>query len=216
MTDAIRVVLVDDHAIVREGIRHVLTGTLGIEVVGEASDGENAIAIITARQPDVVLLDITLPGKSGLEVASELRKEMPALKIIVLSMHDDAQYVVEAVKAGVNGYLLKDSGAEELRKAVLTVHAGTAYFSSGVINHLGAAVRGQPAPGLAPIDRLTAREREVLACIAKGLTNKETANELGISPRTVETHRESLMRKIDIKTVAGLTRFALESGVLPQ
>ncbi len=214
MRNSIRVVLVDDHAMVREGIRHVLTGMLGIEVVGEASDGARALTTIRALKPDVVLLDITLPGKSGLEVAKELRDEMANLKILVLSMHDEAQYIVEAVKAGVNGYLLKDAGAEELRKAVVAVYAGTEYFSAGVINHLGAAVRQQPSHQPSPVDRLTPREQQVLISIASGRTNKETAGALGISPRTVETHRESIMRKTDIKTVAGLTRFALQAGLL--
>jgi len=214
MSGNIRVGLVDDHAIVREGIRHVLTATHGIEVVGEASNAEDALSMIDEEAPDIVLLDITLPDSSGLELTKRIRERTPELKILVLSMHDDAQYVVAAVRAGVHGYVLKDADAEELRRAVVAVHSGTEYFSSGVINHLGAAVRQEPPPEPAKLARLTAREREVLAGVARGHTNKEIARDLGISPRTVETHRESLMRKIRIKTVAGLTRFAIDTGLL--
>jgi DNA-binding NarL/FixJ family response regulator len=171
---------------------------------------------VRQHNPELVLLDISLPGQTGLSVASRLLEEMPDIKILILSMHDHARYVVEAVKVGVHGYLLKDAGAEELRKAVAAIQRGTQYFSPGVISHLGAAVRQQPGEAFADVNRLTKRERQVLVNIARGRTNKETARDLGISTRTVETHRESLMRKVDIKTVAGLTRLALEAGLLSE
>lgn len=214
MSDPIRVALVDDHAIVREGIRHVLATTPDIEVVGEASNAEDALSLIDEEAPDLILLDITLPGVSGLDLTRRIRERTPQLKILVLSMHDDAQYVVAAVKAGVHGYVLKDADATELRRAVVAVYSGIEYFSSGVINHLGAAVRKEPPADDAKLHRLTTRERQVLVGVAKGQTNKEIARDLNISPRTVETHRESLMRKIDIKTVAGLTRFAIDADLL--
>lgn len=209
-----RVVLVDDHAMVREGIRHVLATSPGIDIVGEAANGDSALHTIREHEPDIVLLDISLPGKTGLAVAAQLQQELPHIKVLILSMHDHARYVIEAVKVGVQGYILKDAGADELRKAIAMVSSGTQYFSPGVVGHLGAAVRQPGGEQPAGVHRLTNREKEVLLHIAKGLTNKETAKELGISTRTVETHRESLMKKVDIRTVAGLTRFALETGLL--
>jgi DNA-binding NarL/FixJ family response regulator len=210
----IRVLVVDDHAVVREGIRHVLAGEPGFEVVGEAANGEQALALARAEQPDVVVLDVTMPGESGLRVA-------PRARVLIMSMHENAEYVREGVRAGASGYLLKDSAAAELRLAVRAVHAGGTYFSTHAALGLSGAVppaappEPEPVPAaapLAPADGLTARERDVLAGIARGLTNKEIAAELGISHRTVETHRESLMRKLNIRTVAGLTRYVLDGG----
>ena len=212
---AIRVLVVDDHAVVREGIRSVLERQPGFEVVGEAADGAAALKLATATNPDVVVLDVSMPGGSGLRTAADLRTQVPEARVLILSMYDNAEYVLEAVRAGASGYLLKDSAATDLRQAVTKVHAGESYFSSAVEAQLTAAKRGE-------IDResqsgklgmLSGREREVLARIARGLTNKEIGTELGISHRTVETHRESLMRKLRIHTVAGLTKFALETGL---
>ena len=213
---AIRVLVVDDHAVVREGIRSVLERQPGFEVVGEAGDGASALKLAAATAPDVVVLDVSMPGGSGLRTAADLRTQVPEARVLILSMHDNAEYVLEAVRAGASGYLLKDSAATDLRQAVTAVHGGMNYFSSAVEAQLTAAKRGE-------IDResqggklgmLSGREREVLARIARGLTNKEIGTELGISHRTVETHRESLMRKLRIHTVAGLTKFALETGLV--
>lgn len=216
MTEAaIRVLVVDDHAVVREGIRSVLERQPGFEVVGEAADGAAALKLAASTNPDVVVLDVSMPGGSGLRTAADLRTQVPEARVLILSMYDNAEYVLEAVRAGASGYLLKDSAATDLRQAVTKVHAGESYFSSAVEAQLTAAKRGE-------IDResqsgklgmLSGREREVLARIARGLTNKEIGTELGISHRTVETHRESLMRKLRIHTVAGLTKFALETGL---
>lgn len=219
----IRVLVVDDHAVVREGIRHVLAGEPGFEVVGEAANGEQALALASAQRPDVIVLDVTMPGESGLRVAPKLRAAVPEARVLIMSMHENAEYVREGVRAGASGYLLKDSAAAELRLAVRAVHAGGTYFST----HAALGLSGAPMPGLVPTvapalpepepttppaDGLTARERDVLDGIARGLTNKEIAAELGISHRTVETHRESLMRKLGIRTVAGLTRYVLDGG----
>jgi DNA-binding NarL/FixJ family response regulator len=212
----IRVLVVDDHAVVREGIRHVLAGEPGFEVVGEAANGEQALALARSQRPDVVVLDVTMPGESGLRVAPKLRAAVPGARVLIMSMHENAEYVREGVRAGASGYLLKDSAAAELRLAVRAVHAGGTYFSThAALGLSGAAPPAppEPEPGpAAPADGLTARERDVLAGIARGLTNKEIAGELGISHRTVETHRESLMRKLNIRTVAGLTRYVLDGG----
>ena len=213
----IRVLVVDDHAVVREGIRHVLAGEPGFEVVGEAANGEQALALARSQRPDVVVLDVTMPGESGLRVAPKLRAAVPGARVLIMSMHENAEYVREGVRAGASGYLLKDSAAAELRLAVRAVHAGGTYFSTHAALGLSGAVVPPPAaepepPALASADGLTARERDVLGGIARGLTNKEIAAELGISHRTVETHRESLMRKLNIRTVAGLTRYVLDGG----
>lgn len=219
---AIRVLVCDDHAVVREGIRHVLAGEPGFEVVAEAANGEQALTLARRHRPDVIVLDVTMPGESGLRVAPRLRAAVPEARVLILSMHDNAEYVREGVRAGASGYLLKDSAAAELRLAVRAVHAGGTYFSTHVALGLSAPPPPAPAPepddaaGAPPADVLTARERDVLDGIARGLTNKEIAGELGISHRTVETHRESLMRKLGIRTVAGLTRYVLDQGPAPR
>ena len=215
---AIRVLVVDDHAVVREGIRSVLERQPGFEVVGEAADGASALKLAKSVNPDVVVLDVSMPGGSGLRTAAELRTEAPEARVLILSMYDNAEYVMEAVRAGASGYLLKDSAATELRNAVTKVHEGESYYSGAVAEKLTAAKRGEldRESRAGQLGLLSGREREVLAGIARGLTNKETGNELGISHRTVETHRESLMRKLRIHTVAGLTKFALETGLVKE
>lgn len=218
---AIRVLVCDDHAVVREGIRHVLAGEPGFEVVAEAANGEQALTLARQHRPDVIVLDVTMPGESGLRVAPRLRAAVPEARVLILSMHDHAEYVREGVRAGASGYLLKDSAAAELRLAVRAVHAGGTYFSTHAALGLSApppasAPDPDDAAGAPPADVLTARERDVLDGIARGLTNKEIAGELGISHRTVETHRESLMRKLGIRTVAGLTRYVLDQGPAPR
>jgi DNA-binding NarL/FixJ family response regulator len=208
----IRVLVADDHMIVRTGIRHVLESEPGFEVVGEAASGSEAVALAGELRPDVVVLDISMPDESGLEVAARLRSSAGEPRVLILSMHHNTEYVLESVRAGAHGYLLKDTAATELRNAIRTVCRGDSYFSPPVASRLSAAVRGElHSSGL---DQLTGREREVLLGVVRGRTNKEIAAELGISHRTVETHRESLMRKLQIRTVAELTRFALGAGIM--
>lgn len=211
---AIRVLVADDYAVVREGIRHVLEGEPGFEVVAEAATAGEAVRMAEAHRPDVVVLDITMPGESGLQAARRIRQSVPEAKVLILSMHENPEYVLESVRAGAHGYLLKDSAATELREAIRKVHQGEEYFSEPVAHRLRAAARSETGEIPGPLDALTGREREVLVGIALGRTNKEIAAELSISPRTVETHRESLMRKLGIKTVAGLTKLALDTGVV--
>jgi DNA-binding NarL/FixJ family response regulator len=203
----------DDHTIVRSGIRHVLEGEPGFDVVGEASNGSEAFALASKLHPDVVVLDISMPGESGLGIAERLRGIISPPRVLILSMHDNAEYVLESVRAGAHGYLLKDTAAVELRTAIRAVCRGESYFSPPVASRLSAAVRGEQGTG-PTLEHLTGREREVLEGIARGRTNKEIAAALGISYRTVETHRESLMKKLQIKTVAELTRFALSAGIV--
>jgi len=211
----IRVLVADDHAVVREGIRSVLATQQDLDVVGEAADGAEAMVLAEQHEPDVVVLDITMPGESGLQVTARLRQRLPSTRVLILSMHDRTEYVLEAVRAGASGYLLKDATPAEVRDAVRTVHRGETYFCQAVQERIGAVLRGdlEREEKRGTLELLTPREREVLALIADGCTNKEAATALGISPRTVETHRESVMRKLRIRTVAGLTRFVLESGL---
>jgi DNA-binding NarL/FixJ family response regulator len=216
--EPIRVLVADDHAVVREGIRHVLSSGAGFAVVGEAKSGTEAVASAGKLQPNVVVLDISMPGGSGLHAVGEILERVKGVHILMLSVHEDVEYVLESVRAGAHGYLRKDSTPAELREAIRAVHAGKTYFSPALAAQMAEAVRkGNEAKEKAPplaTDVLTAREREILVHIAQGKTNKEIGTELGISTRTVEAHRDSLMRKIGIRTVAGLTRLALEQGLL--
>lgn len=208
--------MADDHTIVREGIRYVLEREPGFEVVAEAVRGSDVLALAEQHRPDVAVLDISMPDESGLQVTTRLRQALPETRILILSMYDNEEYVLESVRAGAHGYILKDTAATELRRAIRAVQEGEAFFSPPVASRLSAAVRGELAreQRSSDLESLTARERDVLHGIAQGRTNKEIAGTLGISHRTVETHRESLMRKLRIRTVAGLTRFALETGLV--
>jgi len=215
--DAIRVLVVDDHAVVREGIRHVL-GDGHFIVVGEAQSGAEAVACAAQLRPNVVVLDISMPGGSGLHAVSEILERVTGVRILMLSVHDDVEYVLESVRAGAHGYLRKDSTPAELREAIRTVHGGRTYYSPTLAAQMAEAMRrgneAKPDQPARATDVLTARERQILVHIAQGNTNKEIGAELGISTRTVEAHRDSLMRKLGIRTVAGLTRLAIEQGLL--
>ena len=214
----IRVLVADDHTVVREGIRYVLEREPGFEVVAEAARSADVVALAEQHRPDVAVLDISMPGASGIQVTAQLRHRVPETRILILSMYENAEYVLESVRAGAHGYILKDTAATELRRAVRAVQEGEAFFSPPVASRLTAAVRGEleREQQSGNLGSLTPREREVLQGIARGLTNKEIAATLGISHRTVETHRESVMRKLRIRTVAGLTRFALETGLVSE
>lgn len=210
----IRVLIADDHALVREGLRYVLDADPLIEVVAEASNGRVAVELALEYRPDVVVLDITMPEETGLKAAARVRELLPAAKVLLLSMHDQGEYVREGVRIGTHGYLLKDSAGEELRAAIRAVHAGGTFFSPAVVRRLAVAEAVPEHSPALQLELLTPRERDVLGGVARGLTNKAIAAELGISRRTVEAHRESLMRKLQIHSVAGLTRFALEAGIV--
>jgi len=210
MSDIIRVAVVDDHAVVREGIRRVLEGEPGVTVVGEGKNGDEALALVARELPDVLVIDVAMPGRTGIQVAAELRRLESPTRVLVLSMYDQPEYVLESVKSGARGYLLKDSPPAELRRAVRAVQRGESFFPPAIAARLAAAQKAPPTP----IAALTPRERDVLLGVARGDTNKEIAAKLGISHRTVETHRESLMDKLAIRTVAGLTKLVLEQGLL--
>lgn len=213
---AVRVVVADDHTIVREGVRQVLDGTEGITVVGEAANGPEAFERAQELVPDVVVLDVSMPGESGLEVAKRLKRALPATRVLMLSVYDNTEFVLEAVRAGADGYLLKDSTPSELRAAIRKVMAGESAFSAAAARQLSTALREEEAnrERAERVASLTARELDVLRHVVAGRTNKETASELGISHRTVETHRENILKKLGVRSVAELTRLALEMHLL--
>jgi DNA-binding NarL/FixJ family response regulator len=210
------VLIADDHAIVREGVRHVLSSDMGFDVVGEAADGAQALRLAAEVRPDVIVLDLSLPILSGLEAAARIRESVPDARILVLSIHDHEEYVLQSVRAGAQGYLRKDSSPAELRGAIRVLYEGGSFFSAPVARALSSALRSerleQERRGL--IESLSEREREVLVEIARGRTNKEIAGRFGISVRTVESHREALMRKLGLRGVASLTRLVLDAGLL--
>jgi DNA-binding NarL/FixJ family response regulator len=209
----IRLLLADDHPVVRRGIIACLQRQPNLQVVGEAADGQEALNKARELRPDVLMTDIDMPHLTGLAVAETLRKELPSIKVLMLSTYTSTEAVLRCIRAGANGYVLKQAAPDEFVRAIEMVHAGESFFSREVAHAaLNQMVRGtRPGPGLAG---LTAREKEVLARIAEGLCNKEIACYLNIGTRTVETHRERLMRKLDIHSIAGLTRFAIAKGVL--
>ena len=213
---SIRVLIADDHAVVREGIRHVLSSDIGFEVVGEASDGAQAVSLATKLEPDVVVLDLSMPEVSGLDAAARIRATLPGVCILILSIHDHEEYVLQSVRAGAHGYLRKDSSPAELRAAIRALYDGGSVFSPPVARTLSSALRNERVEleRKARIANLTPRERAVLVAIARGSTNKEIASDLGISVRTVESHRETLMKKLGVRGAASLTRVAIDAGLL--
>jgi len=213
MSSPTKILLVDDHPVVRKGISSCLARHGHLLIVGEAADGPEAVAKARELLPDIVLLDIDLPQMSGLAVAEVLRKELPNIKVLILSMYQRAEYMPRIFQSGARGYVLKAASPEELVKAIETVTAGECYFSPEVARlALSQFVQGN---GHGPdVAALTNREREVLIQVSGGFCNKEIANNLNIGVRTVETHRERIMRKLAIHSVAGLTRFALAKGLI--
>ncbi len=210
----IRVLLADDHPVVRKGLSSCLGHFEHVEIVGQAIDGQDALRKAKELTPDLVLMDIDMPLLNGLTAADILRKENPAIKVLILSMHNDSDYVMRILQSGARGYILKQAPTEELIKAIDTLHAGDTYFSHEVARlALNQFVRG-PGEGPHP-GQISAREREVLIAIAEGLSNKEIACRLGVGVRTIETHRERIMRKLNIHSIAGLTRFAIAKGLVP-
>lgn len=213
MRSRIRILLVDDHPIVRRGISSCLARHEHLVIVGEAADGLEALAKARELLPDLVLMDLDMPNMSGLAVTEVLCRERPQIKVLILSMHRRTEYLLRILQSGARGYVLKEAPSEELVKAIETVNAGEAFFSPDIARlALNQFVQGS---GEGPdLEELTNREREVLILIAEGLSNKEIAGHLGVGVRTVETHRERIMRKLAIHSVAGLTRFAIAKGLI--
>ena len=209
----LRVVLADDHALVRSGISALLDPLDGVEVVGEAADGAAAVALVAALSPDVVLMDITMPTMNGLVATQRLARDFPNVRVLILSVHADEEFVREALRAGAAGYLLKDASTDELQLALQAVSAGDLYLSSRVSKSIIADVLGARQRG-GGAGRLTLRQREVLQLIGEGYSTRAIADRLGLSPKTVETHRAHLMKRLGVSDLAGLVRHAIRLGLV--
>lgn len=204
----IRILLVDDHPVVRQGLRRILSEFEEISIAGEAASGREAIDRVREMNPDVVLMDISMPEMSGIEATSVLRRESPMTKVLALSMHANASYIKQALRAGARGYLLKDAAPKELVEAISNVNSG----ANAISPQAASALVGASSDESSRKPELTTRETEVLCHIARGHTNKEIGSNLGLSVRTIETHRENLIRKTGLATVAELTRYAVANG----
>jgi DNA-binding NarL/FixJ family response regulator len=225
----IRVLLVDDHAILREGIRYLLSASGEVEVVGEAQDGVEALELVESLQPDAVLMDIAMPRMNGIEATTELKRRHPELPVLILSMYDSEEYVLPILKAGASGYVLKRAAAQELVSALKAVVAGQVILHPDVARTVmenlqqgggaGASAAAGPSMrsdgGMHPqLEQLTDREREVLTLIARGLTNQLIGEKLFISIKTVQAHRANLMEKLDLHDAVELTKFAIKTGLV--
>jgi DNA-binding NarL/FixJ family response regulator len=214
MSPTIRVLLADDHTLVRAGIRGLIEDLPGMEVVGEAGDGHEALRLAEATRPDIVLLDIGMPGMNGLEVLARVVAFDPSIRAVILSMHISEEYVLQALRAGAAGYLLKGSAVAELEIAIRAVARGETYLSPAVSKRVVDDYVSRTG-STAAIDALTPRQREILQLVAEGHTSKEIGQRLGVSYRTVEVHRAQLMERLNVHDVAGLVRFAVSVGVIP-
>jgi two-component system, NarL family, nitrate/nitrite response regulator NarL len=211
----IRLLLVDDHPVVRRGMRSCLEGIRHVEVVDEAVDGKEALEKVRQLSPDIVLMDIDMPNMNGLEATKLIREEFPDARVLILSIHTNKQYVLQIIRSGAQGYVLKDASPADLVRAIESVDSGEPFFSPDIsqivlnqyLEEAGADSDGDSV-------KLTTRERQVLAMIAGGQSNKEMASELNVGVRTIETHRERVMNKLNIHSVAGLTKYAITNGIV--
>jgi DNA-binding NarL/FixJ family response regulator len=213
--DRIRVVIADDHGILREGIRALLANTPDVEVIGEAADGKAAVELCKKLDPDVILMDIAMPGLGGLEATLVLRKEHPRTKILVLTQYEDREYIRRFLNAGVSGFVLKKAAGSGLAESIRAVQRGGLVLDPEVAREAMDASKPQPKGASDPYETLTDREKEILKLVAEGHSNKEVAEMLGISVKTAMSHREHVMNKLDLHNRTDLVRFALEKGVLP-
>lgn len=211
-TQQIRIILADDHAMMREGLRAILETELGYSVIAQAGNGRDTVALVKEHRPDLVIMDISMPDMNGIEATRQVMQEMPRTKVIALSMHTDKRFVGEMLQAGAAGYILKQGAMDELQQAIQTVLAGKAYISpevAGTVVQDYVAMRRESEGGA----ELTAKEREVLQLIAEGLSTKEIAQKLSVSVPTIETHRSHIMTKLGLHTVAELTKYAIRKGL---
>jgi DNA-binding NarL/FixJ family response regulator len=209
----IRLVLADDHPMIRAGFKTLLGQSKDFEVVGEAENGRELMRVVEAVQPDVTLVDVHMPGMSGLEALEKLHASYPDIRFVVLTMHEEREYVQKALKAGADGYLLKNIEREELENAIHSVYKGVKYFSPEIITIMA---NSAASPAVEEVSELTPREKEVLVLVADGHSTKQIADQLGISIRTVETHRINMLKKMGVSNSAELIRKAFESGLLSQ
>ncbi len=209
-----RVLIADDHTMVRESLVSVLQADGDVQVVAQASDGIEALEKAVLLRPDIVIADLSMPRLNGIEVVRRLREALPDTKVLVLTMHQEDEYVLQAVRAGASGYLVKDSAAAELLAAVRSLHAGRGYFGPQAAKTLADQLQHPERTLDDPYGRLTAREREVFHLMAEGMTTKEIARRLGISVKTAENHRGRVLDKLDVRNTAELVRYALRKGLL--
>ena len=209
----IKVLVADDHPVVRKGLQICLAKQGNMRIVGEAADGDEALRKARELSPHVVLMDISMPGMNGLAVTEVLRKELPQIKVLILSVHNNKEYIFRVIQAGAHGYVSKEAPPEEVLRAIESVYEGEPFFSEDIAR---AALSEFVTSGgkKEPFAQLTIREREVLVQIAEGKSNKEIADRLGIGVRTIETHRERIMRRLNIHSVAGLTKYAIANGLI--
>ena len=212
--EPISILLADDHTLVRAGIRALIEQLPTVKVVGEAKDGREALRLVREQKPDLILMDVAMPGLNGLEATARVSKEFPDVRVIILSMYANEEYVREAINAGAAGYLVKRSAATELERAITAVARGEKYFSPLVSTHVNTDRAGRLSVDRAWIERLTPRQREILQLVAERHSTKDIAGILSISIKTVETHRAQLMERLDIHDVPGLVRFAIRAGLV--
>jgi len=210
----IRVLLTDDHALVRAGIRSLLQNVQGVEVVAESGDGRGALELVRTHHPDVVLMDVAMRGLNGLEATRQIAKQFPTVRVIILSMFANEEYVAGALRSGAAGYLLKNASPAELELALNAVARGETYLTPVVSKTVIEDYKSRLAEKLAPYERLTPRQREVLQLIAEGSTSKDIARRLRLSLKTVDMHRTMLMKQLDIHDIAGLVRYAIRVGLV--
>jgi two-component system, NarL family, response regulator NreC len=212
----IKIILADDHQVVRKGLQALLSAEIDFNIVGEAGDGLETVKLAEQLQPDVLVLDLMMSGINGLEVTRQLNKKNSKIGIVILSMHSNEAYVLEALRSGAKAYILKESPPDELIRAIKEVAAGRRYLSAPLSERaIEAYTQKTEVKAIDPYDQLTTREREILQLTAQGCTNTEIASRLYISPRTVETHRTNLMRKLDLHNHAQLIQFAIQHGIIP-
>jgi DNA-binding NarL/FixJ family response regulator len=208
----IRVVLADDHTIVREGLKQLLGAAEGLEVVGEAHDGHEVMKTVREREFDLLLLDMSMPGKSGIELIKQVRAEKPKLRMLVLSMHAERQYAIRAIRAGASGYITKESASRQLVEAIRKVAAGGAFISAEVAEQL--ALRAMPGAQSMPHEALSDREFQVFRMIAEGRSISDIAERLSLSVKTVSTHKANIMQKMQMDTAGEIMRYALSNGLV--
>ena len=216
---SIKVILVDDHEIIRDGIKALLRGANGIEIVGEAENGQEALEILEFKEVDLVLMDISMPVMNGIDATKYISQNYPKIKVIVLSMHDDESHIINMLKAGAVGYIFKNTGKVKLIEAIKTVSSGESFFAKEASQRIMEHFMHNKAPekkngSIEDVDRLTEREKEVLRLIAEEFTNQEIADKLFLSPRTIDTHRRNLLQKLNVKNTAGLVKVAIKCGLL--
>lgn len=214
----IRILIADDHTIVRQGLRKLLEEEPGMEVVGEATDGRDALTKATDLLPDIVLMDLSMPGLHGLEAARQIVKRLPKTRVLILSMHKNEAYVLQALQVGATGYILKDSASEEVVGAIRSASRGDSYLSPAISRVVIEDYLRLSSPGAGGAkslyDTLTVREREIFQLLAEGLKNQEIADRLHVSVKTVETHRAHIMEKLNLNNIAELVKYSIEIGIV--